>query len=260
MDLASFGIERLETFILILARTAGIFTVTPLFGSNQVPLQVRIAMALGLTMVFVPLYKGDGLLASDALQMMLLIGKETLVGLVIGFVATLILTTVQIAGEFVDMESGFSFASMVDPINGTHTAVVGRLHFLIAGLLFFVTNAHHVMIQGLADSFGLVPIGELVVNSTVASGVIDIFVHLFGVAIRIAMPVLSAVFLADVSLALIARAVPQMNVLIVGFPLKIGVGLVGILIALPVIIASTQGLFGDIYNQTCGVLRLLVGQ
>ncbi|MDH7481920.1 MAG: flagellar biosynthetic protein FliR [Armatimonadota bacterium] len=260
MDLASFSIERLEAFILILSRTAGIFAITPLFGSNQVPLQIRIAMAVGLAIVFVPLYRLNGVLASDALQMALLIGKETLVGLVIGFVATLVLTTVQIAGEFVDMQSGFSFASMVDPVNGTHTAVVARLHYLIAGLLFFVTNAHHVMIQGLADSFSLVPIGQLVINSAVANGVMDLFVHLFMVAIRIAMPVLSAVFLADISLALIARAVPQMNVLIVGFPLKIGVGLVGILVALPVIMASAQGLFGDIYSQTGSILRLFVGQ
>ncbi|HPP75169.1 MAG TPA: flagellar biosynthetic protein FliR, partial [Armatimonadota bacterium] len=235
MDLAFLGIGQLQMFLLILARTAGIFTLVPLFGAKQIPVMVRIAIALGITMVFVPFCQSTGTkpLAVDVMPMVALIVKETIVGLVIGFVTTLVFTAIQLAGDYIDLQSGFSFATMFDPVYGAQTAVAGRLHHLLAGLLFFVTNAHHILLSGLADSFRLLPVGQFSLDPAVAGGVVDLFAALFAVAVRIAAPVVAAVFLADVALAMISRAVPQMNILMSGLPLKLGVGIVGMLVALP---------------------------
>jgi len=248
LDLTSFGIEKLEVFLLVLARTAGIFTVAPIFGANQVPMQVKLGIALALAIVFTPLTISHQPLAipvTDVWPMVMLIASQTLVGLVIGFVALLVFTAVQIAGEFIDMQSGFAFGTMIDPINGAQTAVASRFYHMLVGLLFFATNAHHIMIKGLADSFDLIPVGQMTLNASVAGGILDVFAILFGVALRIAMPVVAAVFLADLAMAVMARAVPQMNILIVGLPLKLGVGMVGMLVALPVLATSSQGLFVD---------------
>ncbi len=258
MDLAWLGAQKLEVFILVLARTAGIFTVTPIFGANQVPPQVRIAAAVGMAIIFVPLCPSEVVLAVDVLPMALLVAKEAFVGLVIGFVVTLVFTVFQIAGDFIDVQAGFSFATMVDPVNGAHTSIAARFHQILIGLLFFATNAHHVVITGLADSFKLVPVGSMSMNPLVASGMLDIFATLFGVALRIASPVVAAVFLADVALAIMCRAVPQMNVIIAGMPLKLGVGMVGMLVAIPVLVTSSQGMFSDMYAQMGGMLHLLV--
>jgi len=262
MDLASFGIEKIEVFVLVLARTAGIFTIVPIFGANQVPVQVRIAIALAITFVLVPLCMpaGVGLLATDVLPMVLLVAKEVLVGLVIGFVTTLVFAAMQLAGDFVDVQSGFSFAMMLDPVYGAQTAVAGRIQYLLAGMLFFATNAHLILVSGLADSWRLVPIGQFSLHPAVAGGVIDLFASLFAVALRIAAPVVAAVFLADVAMAIVARAVPQMNILLAGFPLKLGVGLVGMLIALPVAAALSRGALAGIHPETVGLLRLLTGR
>ncbi len=259
MDLATFGIQRLEAFVLILARTAGIFTLAPIFGANQVPVLLRVAIALGMTLVFVPLYSGEHLLAWDALPMALMIAKETLVGLVIGFVVMLIFAAMETAGQFVDLQAGFSFATMLDPVYGSQTAVAARFHRIVAGLLFFVTNGHHIMIRGIADSFTIMPIGDLTLDAAVAGGVAALFANLFAVAAKVAAPVVAAVFLADVALAVVARAVPQMNVLIAGFPLKLGVGLIGMLMAVSVVATSSEGLFADMYGQTANLLGLLIG-
>jgi len=185
--------------------------------------------------------------------------KETIVGLVIGFVTTLVFTAIQLAGDYIDLQSGFSFATMFDPVYGAQTAVAGRLHHLLAGLLFFVTNAHHILLSGLADSFRLLPVGQFSLDPAVAGGVVDLFAALFAVAVRIAAPVVAAVFLADVALAMISRAVPQMNILMSGLPLKLGVGIVGMLVALPVAVAMSSNLLADIHLNTIGVLRQLVG-
>jgi len=261
MDLAAFGIQKIEVFLLVLARTAGIFTLVPIFGVGQVPVQVRVAVALAITLVLVPLCipAGTALLAVDVLPMALLVAKEALVGLAIGFVTMLIFAAIQIAGDFVDVQSGFSFATMLDPVYGSQTAVAGRVHQLLAGMLFFVTNAHLIMLSGLADSCRLVPIGQFSLNPAVAGGVVDLFAALFAVAIRIAAPVIAAVFLADVAMAIVARAVPQINVLIAGFPLKLGVGLVGMLVALPIAAALSRAALADVHSHTVGVLRLLAG-
>ncbi len=261
MDLASLGIQRIEVFILVLVRTAGIFTLVPLFGSSQVPVQVRIAISIGLSLVFVPMcmVSSPTVLAVDVFPMALLIFKEAFIGIVIGFVTILIFAAIQNAGDLIDMNAGFSFAAMLDPVNGSQTAISGRLHHMLAGLLFFATNAHYILLSGLSDSFRLIPVGEISLHASVSNGVFSLFAALFAVALRIAAPVIVAVFLADVALGVIARVVPQMNVMISGFPIKLGVGIAGMIIALPVAVAMTRSTLADIYPSTMDVLRALAG-
>lgn len=261
MDLAFFSIAKVEIFVLVLARTAGIFTMVPLFGAKQVPVQIRVALSLALTLVLAPLCmsSNQGVLAVDVLPMVFLVAKEAIVGIVIGFVTVMVFAAIQMAGDFIDVHSGFSFATMLDPVYGSQTAVGGRIQYLLAGLLFFVTNAHHLLLAGLADSFRIAPVGQLSLNPAVANGVLDLMAALFAVALRIAAPVVAAVFLTDVALAVMARVVPQMNVFMVGFPLKLGVGMVGMLVALPVAVVLSKNALGDIYPQTTGLLRMLVG-
>jgi flagellar biosynthetic protein FliR len=257
MDLAQYGTEKLILFLLIFVRTAGIFTLTPIFGAHQVPARVRLAVALALTIVFVPMVAPVEGLTVEMLPLALMVAREALVGLSIGFVISLVFSAIEMAGHMVDVNAGFSFAALVDPVNGTNTALAGRLYNMLAGLLFFVTNSHHLMIKGLADSFTIAPVGALSVNPNVAGGMTELFTALFLVAIRIAVPVLAAVFLADLALAIAARVVPQMNVLIVGFPLKLGVGMIAMIFAMPIVAATSQGLFGDMYRQMGSLVRLM---
>jgi len=259
MDIASFGLAKIELFLLVLSRTAGIFTLVPIFGTNQTPPHVRVGVAISLALVFVPLCApvGTGLPTTDLLPMLLLLTREALVGLVIGFATTLIFEAIQAGGHYVDMHSGFSMATLFDPVYGSPGAVASHLNRLLAGLLFFVTNAHHIMLAGLADSFRILPVGQMGLNPAAAGGVLELMGPFFAIAIRIAAPAVAAVLLADVALAVIARGVPQMNVFIVGLPLKLGIGLIGMLISLPVVIALSRDAFGDIGRQTAWLLKLL---
>ncbi len=257
MDLAFFSGQKLILFLLILVRTAGIFTLTPLFGSQQVPMQVRLIVSLALAFVFLPLAAPAGKLSAELIPLAMMVAREAAVGLAIGFVITLVLTAIEIAGHFIDLNAGFSFASIVDPVNGTHVALAARAHNLLAGLLFFVTNSHLLVIKGIADSFSLAPVGDLSLNPAVAGSMTDLFASLFLIALRIAMPVVAAVFLADLAMAISSRIVPQMNVLMVGFPLKLGVGLVGMIVAVPVVAGMSTNLFGDMYRQMGSLIRLM---
>jgi len=261
MDFSSVSISNIEGFLLVLTRTAGIFTLVPIFGDNHVPMQIRVGIALSLSLIFTPLALSSQSfpVALDVLPLTVMILKEAVTGIAIGFVTLLVFAAIQVAGEYIDLQSGFNAAQMMDPLFGSQTAIAGRFHQLLASVLFFVTNAHHIVLLGLADSFKVVPLGALSFNGVVAAGIFKLFGGLFVIALKIAAPVVAAVFLADVVLAILSRIVPQMNVLMVGLPLKIGVGLVGMLIALPISIAlSSEALLG-IHGQTISLLRLLGG-
>jgi len=257
MDIALFSMQKWILFILVLARTAGIFTLTPIFGAEQSPKIVRLLVAVALTLVFLPLVSLVGTLPSDVLSLGALIIREACIGLVIGFVCNLVFQAIQMAGQFVDFQAGFAFASMLDPSSGAEAAIASRFHQMVAGLLFFATNAHHVLISGVADSFSIAPVGQLGINAQVGAGMLGVFSSLFVVALRIAVPIIAAVFLADVGMALTSRLVPQMNILIVGFPVKLGVGLASMIIAMPVIIVMSRGLFEDLYGQIRAILQIV---
>lgn len=257
MDLASIGIEKLEIFLLVLTRTAGIFTLNPAFGSSQVPVQVRVTVAVAMSIVFVPIVHLAGPIPSDILGLGMAIVREALLGIAIGFTCSMVFTAIEIAGHFIDSQSGFSFATMIDPVNGANAAVAARLQNLLAVLLFFAVNAHHILIRAVADSFVVAPIGQLGLNPAVAGGITDLFTALFVMAIRISMPVVGACFLADLALAVTSRIVPQMNVLMVGMPMKLGVGMMGLAISIPVALSMDQNLFGGIYHNTIALVRAL---
>lgn len=257
MDIALIGIEKLEIFLLVLTRTSGIFTLNPTLGSSEVPMYARLATAVGISFVFVPMIHIAGPLPGDILGFGLLIMREALIGLSIGFLCSMVFSTIEISGQFIDSQSGFSFSTMVDPVNGTNSAVAARFQNLIAMVLFFAVNAHHVLIRGMADSFAVAPIGQVTLNSAAAGGVVDLFTALFVVAIRISIPIVAACFLADLALAVTSRVVPQMNVFMVGMPMKLGIAVTGLMVALPVTMAMDKHLFGDLYHHTITLVRLL---
>ena len=182
-------------------------------------------------------------------EMTVMILREAMLGLTIGFICTLFFVAIETAGHFVDAQSGFAFAASVDPSTGNNVSVASKFHNMLAMLLFFAINAHHVVIRGLADSFLIAPVGQFNLSPSVANGALTLFSALFVVSLRISAPIFAALFLADVALAMVSRVVPQMNVFIVGLPFKLGLALLGLLIAIPYISSSSQNLFGDVYKQ-----------
>ncbi len=257
MDITRLGISELSAFLMVFVRTAGIFTLIPVFGSTHVPARARIGMALAMSLIFLPMvanfHPADNLLLF-AVQ----IAREAIVGLVIGFACTAVFSVVDMAGQFIDSQSGFSFASMLDPSNGAQSPVATRFYNLLIILLLFATNAHHVLIRGMADSFTVAPVGEITFNTAVAGGVVHMLTVLFIIAIRISAPVVCAVFLVDVALAITSRVVPQMNVFMVGMPLKLAVAVVGLGLTLAVSSAIIESLLTSIYGQMMYLLHRIV--
>jgi len=256
MDILGFGISQIVTFILVLARVGGIFSVAPIFGNVNVAPMVRVGIAAALAFVFVPMAHFD---AShlDFLSFTLVIVKETIVGLVLGFLAALMFAAIQMAGAFIDMQVGFGFASVVDPMSKQQNAVIGQLYSLVATLIFLAINGHHLMLRGLADSFSVLPLGTMSISTSVTAGMMQVFATIFLAALKIGAPVVGAVFLTDVSLGILARTVPQLNVFVIGFPAKLTVGLLAVIFVLPVAVAVMSGLFSGLEHDLVRLLKYL---
>jgi len=258
MDILDFGIMKIATFLLVLARVGGIFTTAPIFSNVHVAPHVRVAIALCLAFVFLPMARCEAA-SLDWLAFALMIAKEAMVGLVMGFLAALIFAAIQMAGAFIDLQLGFGFAQVVDPMNREHNAVLGQFQNLVATLLFLGVNGHHLMLRGLAESFNMLPLGEMAMSPGLAGGMTNMFASIFLAALKIGAPVVGVVFLTDVALGILARTVPQLNVFVVGLPAKLTVGLFATIVVLPVAFMVMGRLFLSLEHDLLILVKQLGG-
>ncbi len=256
MDVFNFGITKIVTFLLVLARVGGIFTAGPVFGNTNVTMPVRVTIAVCLALVFLPMAHYD---AShlDYLPFVLVVIKETLVGVLMGFLASLMFTAIQMAGVYIDLQVGFGFAAVVDPMSKQQNAVLGQLYEHGRYSSFPGNERASYMIRGLADSFTVLPLGQMQLSPESSGTMISAFASIFMAALKIGAPIVGAIFLTDLSLGILARTVPQLNVFVIGFPAKMAVALVIVIAVLPVAFGVMTGLFSGLYGDIMSLLRQL---
>jgi flagellar biosynthetic protein FliR len=256
MDLYAFGITSVVTFLLVLARVGGIFTTAPIFGNVNVTPMVRVAVALALAFVFMPMARITSV-PTELLPFVAAVIKEAIVGLAMGFLASLMFAAIQMAGAYVDLQVGFGFAQIVDPMTRESHAVLSQFQNFAATLLFLALNGHHLMISGLADSFGILPLGAMAIKGGAVSGLVTAFAGIFLAALKIGAPVVGAIFLTDVALGILARTVPQLNVFVVGLPAKMAVALLAVIAVLPMAFAVMAHLFSGLHRDLVLLIRTL---
>lgn len=169
---------------------------------------------------------------------------EVLVGLAMGLVVTTVLMAVYLAGQLIDVPMGFGMVNVMDPQTGGQVPVVAQLQFMVAILVFFLIDGHHSLFRALVHSFQMVPVGGGVMSGEVAATALEAVRGMFSLGIRVALPVVGALFLTDVALGIVARAVPQINVFFVGFPLKVGLGLFLLAMVMQAFVVFVAGAFG----------------
>lgn len=234
----------LSGFLLALMRSGAWLMITPPFGTKMVPVQVKVGFAAALSMLLapklaaqaVPLDPGS-LISAGVLQIA--------AGLLLGFLALLLFSAVQAAGGLIDLMSGLTLANTFDPFSHTSASVFGRFYNLLAITLLFAINGHVLLVRGFVTSVDAAPLTQLNVDT-----IGRIFTHDFGMffiaAVEISLPLLAALFLADVALALLSRAAPQMNVFVVGMPLKVLLAITLAGLALPLLPNAVSGLLHTI--------------
>ncbi|NPV53679.1 MAG: flagellar type III secretion system protein FliR [Firmicutes bacterium] len=276
MYLTGWTLAQLQTFLLIVARVGGVFAFAPVFSGYNIPVQVKAALCFAISLIALPVV-GAGVAAAggypaDIIAYSLIVIREILVGLAMGYAASLFLVAVQFAGSFIDLQMGFAFVNIVDPMANRQITVIGQFEYLLAMLLFLVLNGHHWLISAVVKSYNVVPLaggvgaagaasGQLAVGQIFPVGIIQpglvrLFCDITAIGFKIAAPITVTLLLADIAMGVVARTVPQMNVFIIGFPLKIAVGFIIMIVSLPVFVAILREIFSGLESE---LLLLLHG-
>lgn len=258
MDIVALITTHYDLYFLLFLRCSGVFSVAPVIGSRYVPAQMRIALAAILAMVLVPMASEPaGGLPQQLLPYAAAAVGETLIGLIIGWVAQLVFTAAQLGGQLLDMEMGFGMVNVIDPMFGIQIPLVGNFQYTLAALIFLTINGHHLLIQAMAASAKLIPIAGAHFGPELSAYMLDAVQAMFVTAIKIVAPALGAMFLTNVALGLIARSVPQMNVFVVGMPVKLALGAAVIAVSLPLYVSMLAGAFDGLSRTLAALLRLL---
>jgi flagellar biosynthetic protein FliR len=255
------GLEwLLPTFLLIFFRITSFFLIAPVFGTRSVPSTFKLGLSFFISLLVFQVIGVESQVAFDEAFLILLI-KEIGVGILLGFAASIFLYALQIAGGLIDLQMGFAIANVIDPQTGAQSPIMGNFKYLLAILVLLLSDGHHMLIRGILNSFFLVPLDHwfLVDEGTITSFLIDMFVKSFVIAVQIAAPIVATLFLVDLALGLISRTVPQMNVFVVGLPLKILVSFAVLFISLPGFIFVMNLLFSQMFQAMEGLTQMMVG-
>ncbi len=229
-------ISQFMLFLLIFARIGAFVAIAPVIGHSAVPLHVKIAISLFVSYLMYPLLLRTGIETDMAFGLFFFtIIQEMTLGLLIGFVSMLIFAGAQYAGSIISFNMGLYFANMFDPESSQQIPILSSFMYLFSMLIFIVVNGHHVTIQALQVSYVSIPIGEFAFSISMLERFITAGSTIFVVAVMLSAPILVALFLVNVGFGLLARVVPRMNVFIVSFPLKIGLGIMILMTTMPML-------------------------
>ncbi|ABR48857.1 flagellar biosynthetic protein FliR [Alkaliphilus metalliredigens QYMF] len=252
-------LSNIDIFILLIVRISGIFIIAPIFSRNNIPMMSKIIFSVFLALIILPLVTiSEDFAANTFFALMVYAIQEFALGITIGFIGSIYFSTFYLAGMIVDTQIGFGMVNVFDPQMNTQLPIMGNVYNLLISLVFLAVNGHHLLIKAMFDSYDVLPIGfQFQVSEALIMHLTIIFMEIFMMAFKLSAPILATIFLANVLLGILARTMPQMNVFIVGMPLKIIVGLVTIMIALPFLVPFGNALFEKMFTSIDHIIELL---
>ncbi len=252
-------IEHVDIFLLVFARILGIFLSVPIFNNTNIPSYIKIGFSLIVALILFPVIQIPSDLVYQSIYALIFSTiQEVLFGIAIGFICYLFFSSLYLAGHLIDMEMGFSIINVMNPQDDTEIPLIANLFYILASLIFLAINAHHVLIQALKYSFEKIPLGFFHINPLMLDQLIQIITFTFIIGFKMAAPVVITLFMANILLGILARTMPQMNVFIVGLPLKILLGLIILLLIFPLYIPIFENLFDRMFEALNQFLNIIL--
>jgi len=246
--------------MLIATRLSAMLVVAPVFNSRVIPARVKAGLVIILSYITLPVVAAEGGSVPDGVVgFATLAVKEALIGFAFGLIAQFLFAAIQTAGALLDVTAGFAIAQALDPTTNTSATILGRWYNMVAVTSFLALGGHQLLVAGVVRSFTLAPPLAHPDMHAVIVGVLSRADDILLVVVEVAAPILGALVITDVTLGVISRSVPQMNVFVVGLPLKIIVALGGSAILLPAMIQMTDGLFGQMFSDMSHIMRAAGG-
>lgn len=225
--------KYLDVFLLVFVRTGSLFISVPIFSNRNIPVIAKIGLTFFITTIVVNVIEVSAPVAStDAVGFGIVLLKEFFVGWIIGMGAYMVFAILTLAGQFIDYQVGFSMVNVFDPLSQIQLTITGTFYYYMVLLMILITNTYHFFIKAIIKSFEIIPIGQVVLSANLYDSFIGFMNELLLISMQIAAPFFFAMLLIDVILGILARTAPQMNLFVIGFPIKIFLGLTVMLITL----------------------------
>jgi flagellar biosynthetic protein FliR len=251
-------LETLQGAFLVFVRLTTFIFLIPFFSIKGTPSLVKIGFGAVLTALLAPLVPEiNNLEVPGAGQYAILIIKESLVGLILGYISVLTFSAVRIAGGLIDIQMGLSMSTVFDPQTQGRTTIIEQFFYLFQILMFMAVDGHHTLLQAISYSYSLIPLAAGILDSAMVPAIFQLFVQVITLGVRIAMPFIVVFLICDITLGIIARTVPQLNVFILSFPIKTGIGLVTMATILPLMVAVINNIFIQMESDLLMVMEFL---
>ena len=231
-------------FMLVFFRLGSVVIFAPFFNHSSFPTILRISLALLLSLVIFPLQNSILFVAPTSIYIFFLdILRELLIGFTIGLSAQLIFTGIQFGGELISVQMGLSTATLLDPGQNQQTTLISQLYNLFALVIFISIGGHRLFVQSMVQTFDMIPLGDFYISANLNSQITTIFGQIYAIGFQISAPVFVASFLTTVAMALVTRAIPQINVFVIAPPFQIIIGFAMIIFSLRASVFMFQYLF-----------------
>jgi len=257
MTLLNLPLSGIQGAVLVFIRISAILFTAPLFSSKNVPVHLKVGLAFMLAVIIVPLVDTEAVAGATAPLLGAALAGEILIGVIIGFTARLLFAAVQLAGQLVGFQMGFGIVNVIDPQTSAQVSIIAQFQNIITLLTFLALDAHHWFILALTKSFELVPPLTFSFTNPLMEALVGLSCDMFVVAAKVAAPVIAVLLFTSVALGLVARTVPQMNIFIVGFPIKLAIGLLGVGLSLPLLSTLLRSLFQGMGEDIIVLMKLM---
>ena len=243
-------------FLLIFIRVGVILFVLPFFNSRTIPILCKIGLALIITMVVYPVTNNQAPeFPVTVLGIAYLITGELIIGMILGALVQLFFEGVRIMGQLVGFQTGFAITNILDPQSGTQVSILSNMAYLMAMVLFLVLNGHHILLNALRESFEIIPVGALNLQQPMLHKLVLHMGDMFVIGLKIGAPAIAALLFAKVVFGLITKLIPQMNIMIVAFPLQIIIGLLFFGISLRLLLIYMEQYLGNLGNILVNTMK-----
>ncbi|UCV27661.1 flagellar biosynthetic protein FliR [Ferribacterium limneticum] len=230
-------------FVFPLARILGFIATAPLWGTAGIPRRTRLILAISIAVAITPTLPPMPSVQPGSLSGLWILAQQMLIGIGMGFAAKIVFTAFDLAGEFIGAQMGLGFATFYDPLNSSQTPVIAEFINLIALLLFLSMNGHLLYLATLAQSFSAIPVSATPLGAASWLNLAELGSKIFSAGLLLSLPIVVALMITNVALAVLTRAAPQLNLFALGFPLTLMGGFVALAISLNYLASPLQGIF-----------------
>lgn len=245
----------IASFLWPLTRILGLIATAPLFGNLSIPVRVKIALGVMLALVIAPTVPALPAMDPMSLTGLLILVQQLVIGLAMGFAMRIVFAAVEMAGEIAGLTMGFGFATFFDPQTRGRSSAISQFLALLTLMMFLALNVHLMLLASLAESFVTLPISTMPPGAQGLRQIANWGGLIFSAGVQLALPVIAVLLITNISLGILTRAAPQLNLFGIGFPITLGAGFLVIGLVLPYLATPLERLFQEGIGIVQGIAK-----